>query len=252
MKLKFYIFIAISSLCFSGCMTAFQTAQDARTLEKNNLNVTLSAGFLNAGGGIRYGITDKIDAGVYSKLNLYLPSDGIIGMQMLAADIKYNFFNREKFALATGLGYGIGSDYIREYMQGIQMAETTDAENVPPWYGHSCQEILIPFYISSYEHDNLGFFANPFAIYRFDLSDNIFIGNDSGIKSIYPGISFGFFGGKEESNFRFNLSATYIYYYANNVVLINNSGEPQPYDEQLNVYEVTAGFSYRFDLNRKK
>lgn len=247
-KILFVLCICLTALLFTSCTTAFQAAQPARTIPDNNLQVEFSAGFFEAGVGVDYGITDKLEVGAYCKSNLYFPLHSTIPI-MYEADVKYNFFDSEKFALSSGAGIGMGSEYILAYIYNENYSTDSDAEHSPAWFSSPIPEVFVPLYMSFYSND-VCFFVNPFMLYRLENEQNSLLVDTNGINTgIIPGISIGFNSSPKKKRTSFTAAFTSTYMSMDDVEFKNRDDE---FSAKLFSTEVLIGLSYRFDLSRKK
>lgn len=247
-KIPLLTWLGIPGLFLTSCTTAFQAAQPARTIPDNNLQVEFSAGFFEAGVGVDYGITDKLEVGTYFKSNLFFPVTPTL-LIMPEVDIKYNFYDSEKFALSSGAGIGMGSQYILGYIYNENYSTDSDAEHSPVWFSSPIPEVIIPLYMSFYSEDAC-FFVNPFMLYRLANEQNALLVDTNGINTgIIPGISIGFNTSPKEKRTSFTFAFTSTYMSMDNVEFENRD---DVFSAKLFSTEVLLGFAYKFDLNKKK
>lgn len=226
------ILFAMGTL-FSGCLTAFDTAQEARTISRGGMQLDGMVGNAETHLGIRYGIMEGWDVGLHYGINYYAPF--IQGMS--AVDTKVELIDHENYAFSTGIGFGTGSDYLPVYVRHKESQPA--AAGLPASFFHPSLDILLPAYYTWYFNGNI-VYANLFGIYRIsDWEGNM-------INDIYPGFSVGVIDILKNDALRFNMGLTYIFYYATDVPYPNNN--PKTYlNGYANIVNYSGGITWQFD-----
>ncbi|MBC8048116.1 MAG: hypothetical protein H7Y00_15060 [Fimbriimonadaceae bacterium] len=227
-----------------------QTTQLAETLPKNTLEAGIEAGFFRIDAGVRYGVVKNLDAGVYYCFNLLQFTE----IPQLSFDMKYQLTKDPEahFVFATGAGYGIGTDWLRNYIK----AENEDNSNLglKQNFAEATNDFYLPLYFTYYgdDYDN-GFYINPFCLYR-AYEDHYYDGiaqefKSEAIQDFLPGLSAGTF--RVNNKWLLSINYTFLYYYANNIAYASNEGTKFT-DERAPQHEVKLGLSYLINLNKKE
>lgn len=139
-----YVCSLLTICTLAGCYTPFSTIQEADTLEPGTVEVGGNVSLFNEGVGVRIGILEDLEAGVYYNFFGY------------SADLKYQILNAQQ---APGLDLSIGA--------GIGNQVTSN--NVL----HTKDNVVteIPLYITYNLTPQFALIANPYGV--------IPLGNDS-------------------------------------------------------------------------
>ncbi|MFI5171336.1 MAG: hypothetical protein ACHQFW_03045 [Chitinophagales bacterium] len=238
---------------FSSCITAFQTQQVATTLPPATLEINGTVGLGEFGLGMRYGVTKFLDIGAYWRLNKYLNSEPG-ALSMYAADVKINLIANKYFAVATGAGIDMGSDFLRRMIYIQATIPDEEAIHADPWYASKCNDILIPLYLTVHLDSNFSFYINPFYVYRYDVRNINNIVNDGNVNEFYPGCASGISIDLPKKNLRLQGGCTYLKYAVEDVQMISGGGimNPETFDASFYSFIVSINAAWNFDLGRKQ
>ena len=92
----------------TSCATSFHTGQEAAPLPKGSVEGSAAYGINKLDVGVRYGLHDRLDGGLYFNLNTVDMS-----IPLISTDVKIRLTDTllNHFIISSGAGFGTGVEY---------------------------------------------------------------------------------------------------------------------------------------------